>query len=643
VIQAPQPGDLIAEIPGKGPLLTWAPQISAMFGGLLAEGRVIESGGVRSIEWKVDGMHRLGPDDGRVRTAAERLRTAIASMRELAVQLDEQLRAQPDAERIRVGAAQVKALGGAERDAILARPEVEHYRAMASLAAEAVDRALRRSEFVGDGTRLRLVGWGFLPAQGAQASARPALKVRLERRPDETSDGCQIVVLRWAVAGEASGVELRSCVPGATSMRSVPATATTVTADPASGTWRFPAESFPPGTVVRAMATAPGAVAQSTELRIGELPAPADAAPVARLPEVAVQDLPEIEALRTGPTSETLPVERRTPIGYRPLLAAAGVALLLALVTAWLLVPAWFPPTPVVARVPALYVTRHVPPLPGATAPPKPLPGTLAPLPAPPTDGGVSEANGVASAPAVGRATAGAGRSVEADGAPGGRRFAEFRTDRSARSAERVPPTRQPRVVPEFRTGLSDFAPMADRSRLDGDPDAVLAFSPEASAFRIGTSPIQALVGIEVADASKSLDEWAVARGLRSIPVGKARILLLDGPDGAMPSSEWTESARKIAIGPGRLAVWGMNIALVIAVVGAPDGCSAQLLGSDQLVLASRIPESIAIDGKPMLLWRVRALAGADGGDFQLSACDSSVRSIPMNLKGQVREVEGKR
>lgn len=646
MIQSPQPGDLIAEIPGKGPILTWSPQISAMFGGLLAEGRVVESAGVRSIEWKVDGMQRLTSDDGRVRSAVERLRTAIAAMRELAVQLEEQLRAHPDAERVRVGAAQVKALGGAERDAILARPEVEHYRALASLAAEAVERAIRRNEFFGDGARIRLVGWGFLPAQGARAAAPAALAVRLVRKPDEVSDGGQVIVLRWAVQGAASGVELWSRPPGAASMGAVPATATAIAAGASSGEWRFPSEDFPPGTIVRAMATAPGAVAQSGELRLGEVPMPAVASPAPAPAEPTLPEVPELDVLRAPATSDVAPTRVRSRIDPRLALATAAAAALVLALAAWMAIPVWFPPSPVVARFPALYVTVHVPPEPTGAKRPEALPGTLAPLPAAPGDAAGRVPIGTRRGDVAGSAREGTvdARDQQAPQAPsGGRRFAEFRTDRSARAADRAPPVRQPRAIAEFRTGLADFAPMADRQRLDGDSDAALLFAADATGFSAAASAIEVHIGIEVADGSKGLDEWAAAQGLGRISSGTTRMLLLDAPGVARAPAAWSEGSRKIAIGPGRIEVWGMDLSPVIAVRGAPDGCSARILRTDRLALGSRVPDGLALDGKPIAVWRIRALAGADGGDFQLSACDSAVRSIPFTLKGRVREMGAER
>lgn len=623
MIQDPRPGDLIAEVPGRGPLVRELPTLRALFADLLAQGSVVEHGGARRIAWRVDGMSPLRSSDPRVRAAADRLGVSVTAARACSERFAALLRERPGASEINLPGELLKELSGADRGEVrLQRRQVEFLRDLTRQAAEAVDEAIGRGDFVGDPQHVLLIGWGFLPPPERRGLHRKPIEAALELRDAGAAPLAPSASwsLGWTVSGPATAVELFSVDPAGGGPSPVPGTRRVLVETPAAGEWTLPCDAVTPGTVVHAVAAGASGVARSSPVRLGT----AVVAEPVHIPEEPDSDSFE-------PPMVELPPARGIP--RRLVLAAVSVLLLLATFIGTYVVIQLNPPTPTFASAEMLFVSPALPPTP---RPPDARgawglgePGESSPRGTPPEpfrSGREPEGLGGAAVPVPERA--GAASPVPAIVA--GRRIPEFEVGRADRVASVPLPVAPPRAIPEFRVGVPDFVAFDDLRRHAGDPDAVLELpDQERELAKSADEGLRVLLGIGMKRVSKEVLDWARDSGLRVEEVdGGADVLLLATSSRPFRGqrSEVTDGALKLNWGNSRIQAWGIDVWPVVAIESNAGGvaCAGTLDGSPGVTLGVR--QVIPLKASTLVAWRLE-VRGAERVDVSFKARECNVET----------------
>ena len=103
MIQYSKNDEAIVEIPGRGLILGFRPQMQRVFGQRLIGGRVIMNGGPVAVDWDLRGYEQAAPDHPAVILAREELLQHAASAEQAVKELTVLLRnLRPGTDRVRV-------------------------------------------------------------------------------------------------------------------------------------------------------------------------------------------------------------------------------------------------------------------------------------------------------------------------------------------------------------------------------------------------------------------------------------------------------------------------------------------------------------------------------------------------------------
>jgi hypothetical protein len=363
MIQMPEVGEVVAEIPGRGPMVSFNfGTMQRVFGEFLAKGRVVEIDGRRAIEWLVDGAARVPGDDPRVRAVAARLRElceeAQATARELGDRIARHERSSDPSMPLRIPRELAKRMGAqADRDTNL-YPEAEVRPLQQGLLrmARAVSRAVDRGDFVVREGRVLLIGWGFLRREEPDFEPNfPKVgTVTLRLLPDEVQPDRVIQALEYVTSGSAESVELVR----ADGVESVVAdTARSLNGPVSQDIWRFPLGQLADGARFQARARGAWGTIYSevveiprraTERSLPPAPPPIEPLDEPVTPKAGVAAGPAGSAVRSKPVPR-MPVVGPPvpePIRQEPRKVSRWVWILLALLLLtlltfllWLLLP----------------------------------------------------------------------------------------------------------------------------------------------------------------------------------------------------------------------------------------------------------------------------------------------------------------
>lgn len=620
MIQEPASGQVIAELPSHGPIVKFVNYLNGRFGGLLAPGSAVVSGGLRCIDWRVDSMERLDPGDPRAVRASEQLRTSVAAVRASLDGLATLLASKQRADQLRLPKELVVAIGGEAMDSMMSREQVEHLYNLNRVAADAVARAVERGEFWGDARRVVLVGWGFaLPS--SRTSDRPVpVDVALQLQVEETVDGLQVRPVSWRTTGPAVQVELfERTADGAESP--VEGTKTAVVADPGAGVWRFPADRLPDGTVLFAIALGEHGEVRSGDLAIGAMASGASVAPVAIPPEIepaplAGIDFADVESPAAMPAPLAEPVVKRRAISVPAWIWWVLALLLLLALLPFILLRG----RPVVAWAPELLVAPHLPPLQVRVEQPRSV-----------------------KVVDLGPPRASVGSTPEVVRVPGKRVLQWFKhgEGQGAAPATSAPVPAVPAPVPPA-VKKAAAAPFVSS----------ISFSPTLDAWAAMERPALAMVGMQLADVPKDLAKWAAEHGLVTMTCKDGTVGLLIDPVAVARNGKpvlrefeggWLE------ISPGRIELAGRPLVLLaVATAQAERPCSARIAHSDaagslaalQTAVAANAATRETIGGVAVDAWRVRLPEpeGAGADSMQITACDQTIRFARFGIRVEPNE-----
>ena len=366
MIEVLEPGQVLIEIPGHGPILQFTDYLNRQFGGMLAAGRQVQQGHARAVDWQIDGLQRLDAKDPRVIRATVTLQASLQRV-SAAVEEISLLLTASRADRIRIHKALSSAIGGrGQADAVYQRSEVEHLRMVNRLAASGVQRAMERGEFYGDGHKLVLRGWAILPLELQPPPTQGPVEVSGSMGLAEMVDGRPVHVVVWHTSGPATSVQLYE-FDSSNNLVPVEGTNESVSGNPGSGRWRFASERLPTGKQLVVAAYGADSEIRSTPFVVeGVLVTPPAVPPVVVppvvVPPVAVPPvtsppfvLPPMAVTPPIKVKEYVPPER--PRSARWWILAAVLAAILMLL--WLL---WFfmPGRPVFGWSPEFFTAQHV-------------------------------------------------------------------------------------------------------------------------------------------------------------------------------------------------------------------------------------------------------------------------------------------
>lgn len=659
MIEVLEPGQVLIEIPGHGPLLQFTDYLNRQFGGMLAAGRQVQQGHARAVDWQVDGLQHLDSKDPRVIRAAVTLQACLqrvsAAVEELSLLL-----AASRADRIRIHKELSLAIGGrGQNDAIYQRSEVEHLRMVNRLAATGVQRAIERGEFYGDGHKLVLRGWAFLPLELQAPPARVPVEVSGSMGLAEVVDGLPVHVVVWHTSGPATSVELYE-FDSANNLVLVEGTNEPVRGNTGSGRWRFASERLPPGKRLVVAAYGSDSETRSTPFVVdGVLVTPTTVTPAVVPPVVAPPVTPPRFVVPPVVAAPPMKAEEYVPQG-RPriarwwILAAVLAAILMLL---WLL---WFfmPGRPVFGWSPEFFTAQHVvlpetervavgrgriisedPPVSPSTVDPLEssalLPSDVARVAVTPTPAG--------SIPPHQPVDLGPPDQVRR------RRVIPTYVDGPAAAPEpaAVP---EPAAAPEPALATEPAAvptpapaPLAPRD-LGG---CEIRFERSLRTWCLGDDgPCQLRIGIELDQLAPGFIQWAEGAGFELIGGGesnaKAKFAIVPARMAALTSdSHFDGMGISIVAEPGRIVVTGQAwrpIAIMSHSVGegsvcrgriegVPTGTKQSLVSLDSATGTREVHGDFASD-----VWRLVVAGSAGQQSLRFSACDRTVVSAPFTV-----------
>ena len=643
MIQLPEPGQIIVEMPGRGAIVGFASYLQGRFDNLLAPGSVVDIDGARGVDWRIDGFRRLDRDDPRATRVAAQLQAAVARVRISSDELGRLVGPTQGADKVRLHKGLVASIGGrGDQDAIMPREEVEHLYNLNRLAADAVARAVDRGDLYTNDEKVLLIGWAFLPPSVKIADRVIPVAVSLKLEPDESVDGAVVRVLSWRTAGPAVSVELlelTTATNGASTEHPIPYTVTPVVGDPASGLWRFSVEHISAGTRLKVAATGPMGVVRSAELQIphsrdaqpwgavaGSTPArdTDPSAPAATIPMAAPVEPTVV------PVAAILSPRRR--VSSRVWLLLLALLLLLLLIMLWYYLPA----RPIFARSGEPLTAVHLP-IRGATAVRATVAtaGDVRVVPEPeakPADSGAVIVTPVATG-------------VQADNV----RVVEEGGDQTSSALGRVIPTYVEEAVEESPTTSVPAVSVPQRRLI---PDFIegaspstsrhsIRFMPSLPRWRRGTASTGALaVGVEIVNPPASLIEWANTHGMparmRSKVDGSDAMIFTIDPPALVAQGEtvrWNSGALSVTLAPGSVTLEGFLFRPVIVADRTPSTaagpCTARLIGIDpavqswaSLVFVPPLQDAAGLEVPDV--WRVQVGDELGQQDIQFSACDGT-------------------
>ena len=305
MIQYSKDGEAIVEIPGRGLILGFRPQMQRVFGQRLIGGRVMMNVGPVAVDWDLQGYEQASLDDPAVILAREELLQQAASAEQAAKELTQLLRAlPPGSNRVRVHRDLINRMGGSSKDDHVFEPETEvrPLRDVLARTAAAVRRAIARGDFAVRDGHAMLYGWVFLPPNFGK-EPEFATSVRLSLEPCEPGEDASIRVLAWQREGAATAIELiRRDAPEGPVRNTLQALEPSTT----SGTWRFPSSDLPGESKYLARVTNGGHTADSNVVTIPkdpEVPPPVDqaVAPVGPMPPRAPRESDKKRIVVTPP------------------------------------------------------------------------------------------------------------------------------------------------------------------------------------------------------------------------------------------------------------------------------------------------------------------------------------------------------
>lgn len=609
MIQEPAPGQVIAELPSHGPIVKFVNYLNGRFGGLLAPGSAVVSGGLRCIDWRVDSMERLDAGDPRAVRASEQLRASIASVRASLDGLSALLASKQRSDQLRLPKELVVAIGGEAMDSMMSREQVEHLYNLNRVAADAVARAVERGEFWGDARRVLLVGWGFALPSSRTADRPVPVDVALQLQGEETVDGLQVRPVSWRTTGPAIRVELFERRSDG-SEAPVEDTRTAVVQNPGAGSWRFPADRFPAGSVLFAVALGEHGEVRSGDLAVGDMPAMAVPPAIDAVPLAGID-------FADAPASVDMPVPIAEPVvGRRTFRVPAWIWWVLALLLILALLPfLLLRGRPVLAWAPELLVAPHLPPAQVRVEQPRSV--TVVDL-------GIGR-DGTAAKPVTG----------EVVRVPGKRVLQWFKDGAAPVDPPAIiapvpapvpaPPAVPPAAVPSFVSQIS--------------------FSPTMTAWAAMAPGKVAMVGMQLAGVPDAVAAWAAEHGLVRMACKDGTVGLLIDP--AAVARNGTPVRRDfdggwLEIAPGRVELAGRPLVLLaVASAQSERPCSARISHSEASGSLAALPTAVSagsatresIRDASLDAWRIAVPDGAGADAMQLSACDQTVKFAPFQVR----------
>ena len=267
MIQYSKNDEAIVEIPGRGLILGFRPQMQRVFGQRLIGGRVIMNGGPVAVDWDLRGYEQAAPDHPAVILAREELLQHAASAEQAVKELTVLLRnLRPGTDRVRVHRDLINRMGGASTEDHVFEPETEvrPLRDVLARTAAAVRRAIARGDFAVRDGHAMLYGWVFLPPNFGK-DLELAASVQLTLEPNVPGEDPLIRVLSWKREGPATTIEL---IRVGETEAPVPSTSRALSSSSITGNWRFPSSALPGGSSYLARVSDAGTFVDSNTVSI---------------------------------------------------------------------------------------------------------------------------------------------------------------------------------------------------------------------------------------------------------------------------------------------------------------------------------------------------------------------------------------
>lgn len=264
MIQLPKSGEVLVDVPGRGPLVDLHARLQPIFGHRLGAGTVVVAEGGRGVDWSVEtaGIGELTD----LEAARDELSEGISAAIEIADRIDDLLRKSrdPDA-RVRVPGELMQRMGAPRgEDASLGGRELRYLRDALRRTAIGVRRAVGRQEFGLASRRVVLYGWCFLPGEANLDEPNASAEVTL-RAVREIGDATDDWVFHWEVRGWPTSVELVSLDGDG---ETVAGTRSETRGHAPSGAWRLEAGRVRPGSSYLARAVGDAGEVVSETVRI---------------------------------------------------------------------------------------------------------------------------------------------------------------------------------------------------------------------------------------------------------------------------------------------------------------------------------------------------------------------------------------
>lgn len=244
--------EVLAEVPGRGPLLKLEPELQRYFADRLARGSVHPSTGETAVEWQVDATLS---DPQERRRVEDELRAGLERVGSIQQSIEENLRgARDESLMLRVSAELVRALGGRAADGTahgMRVSELRLHQRTLEQAARGVRRAMSRGLYGRRDGRGVLLGWCLLSTID---EAPESIEVDLKAEDRLEVDDVDSHRLSWSLSMPGSRIELRFADA---SGGVVPGTTTDLHGYRMAGEWVVPS-SLLAGREVRAVAEIDG-------------------------------------------------------------------------------------------------------------------------------------------------------------------------------------------------------------------------------------------------------------------------------------------------------------------------------------------------------------------------------------------------
>ena len=270
MIQYPESGEVVVDVPGNGPLVRFHPQMNKVFGARLVDGRCVKVANRQAIEWLLPASFiKVDSTNFSHFSAQAELNRHANAAEETAQELTDLLNRNSKRDApLRISSTLIKRLGGdGLRDHVMLETEIRPLCDAIRRTVAGVRRAIERKNFISnpDG-QILLYGWAFLPPDiDLDTPTLLPATVTLVLEPEMAYGTVPAQNLSWKIDGKATSIELIR-VDGADSI--VQDTHEVVTLDSADGKWRFPKSDLPPGSEYVARVRGSWGSADSNRVRI---------------------------------------------------------------------------------------------------------------------------------------------------------------------------------------------------------------------------------------------------------------------------------------------------------------------------------------------------------------------------------------